>query len=115
MTRYILSIIQPDGPPPPPETLGPIMAELARVNADMTAAGVRVMAAGLAPASEAFVIRDGRGSVEITDGPFAETKEHFGGFTIIEVVDRAQAEHWAGRLAGAITLPIEARRLIEHA
>lgn len=114
MTRYILSIIQPDGPPPPPETLGPIMAELSRVNADMTAAGVRVMAAGLAPASEAFVIRDGRGAAEITDGPFAETKEHFGGFTIIEAADRAAAEHWAGRLTAAITLPIEVRRLIEH-
>ena len=43
MTRYILNIIQPDGPPPPPETLGPIMADLARVNADMTAAMGRVL------------------------------------------------------------------------
>lgn len=113
MTRYILSIIQPDGPPPPPETLSPIMADLAKVNADMTAAGVRVMAVGLAPAGEAFVIRDGRGAAEITDGPFAETKEHFGGFTIVEVTDVEAAKHWAGRLSAAITLPIEVRRLLD--
>ena len=63
MPRYILSIIQPDGPAPSPEFLAPILKNLAKVNADMTAAGVRVMAAGLAPANEAFVVRGGRGRV----------------------------------------------------
>jgi hypothetical protein len=113
MPRYILSIIQPDGPAPSAEFLEPIMRDLAAVNADMTAAGVRVMAVGLTPAGEAFVVRGGRGSIAVTDGPFAESKEHIGGFTIVEVADRAQAEHWATRLAEAITLPIEVRELVE--
>jgi hypothetical protein len=113
MPRYILSIIQPDGPPPSEEFLAPIMADLARVNADMTAAGVRVMAVGLHPAGEAFVVRGGRGNVAVTDGPFAETKEHIGGFTIIEVENAKQARHWATRVHEAITLPIEVRELYE--
>jgi len=112
MPRYILSIIQPDGPPPPPEVLDPIMEAVARVNADMTAAGVHVMAAPLAPAGEAFVVRGGRGTPAVTDGPFAESKEHIGGFNIIEVADVEQARQWAGRLAEAITLPIEVRQLV---
>lgn len=115
MPRYILSIIQPDGPTPSAEFLEPILKDLAEVNADMTAAGVRVMAVGLAPANEAFVVRGGRGTLAITDGPFAESKEHFGGFTIVEVDDVEQAKHWAGRLASAITLPIEVRELYSHA
>lgn len=113
MPHYILNVIQPDGPPPPPETLGPIMADLARINAAMTAAGIWVMAAGLAPANEAFVVRGGRGTPAITDGPFAESKEHIGGFTIVEVATVDEARDWAGRLSAAITLPIEVRRLVE--
>lgn len=113
MPHYMLSIIQPDGPPPSQEFLAPIIADLARVNADMTAAGVRVMAAGLGPAGEAFVVRGGRGNVAVTDGPFAESKEHIGGFTIVEVEDAAQARYWATRLHEAITLPIEVRQLVE--
>lgn len=113
MPRYILSIIQPDGPAPSPEFLAPILKDLAAVNADMTAAGVRVMAAGLAPANEAFVVRGGRGTPAITDGPFAESKEHFGGFTIVEVASVDEARDWASRLAAAITLPIEVRQLLE--
>lgn len=112
MPRYILSIIQPDGPAPSAEFLEPIMRDLAQVNTDMTVAGVRVMAAGLTPASEAFVVRGGRGTPAVTDGPFAESKEHIGGFTIIDVADVEQARHWAERLAAAITLPIEVREIL---
>lgn len=113
MPRYILSIIQPDGPAPSAEFLAPILKDLAAVNADMTAAGVRVMAAGLHPAGEAFVVRGGRGNVAVTDGPFAESKEHIGGFTIVEVTGPVQARYWATRLHEAITLPIEVRAMRE--
>ncbi|HRD46581.1 MAG TPA: YciI family protein [Caulobacter sp.] len=113
MPRYILSIIQPDGPAPSPEFLAPILKDLSAVNADMTAAGVRVMAAGLKPSAEAFVVRGGRGAVAVTDGPFAESKEHIGGFTLIEVMGPEQARYWATRLHEAITLPIEVRELVE--
>ncbi|HQT55745.1 MAG: YciI family protein [Phenylobacterium sp.] len=111
MPRYLLSIIQPDGPPPPPEFLGPIMADLVKVNADLSAAGARVFAAGLTPPSGAKVLKLQDGEVQVTDGPFVEAKAQIGGFTVIEVADETAALAWGGRFAKAITLPIEVRAL----
>ncbi|HSL35969.1 MAG TPA: YciI family protein [Arthrobacter sp.] len=45
----------------------------------------------------------------MTDGPFAEAKEHVGGFTVIEAADLDAALGWAEKLARATTLPIEVR------
>jgi hypothetical protein len=54
-------------------------------------------------------LRDG--DVLMTDGPFAEGKEHIGGFTIIKAPDLDAALDWARKLARASTLPIEVRPL----
>ncbi|MES2340487.1 MAG: YciI family protein [Pseudomonadota bacterium] len=111
MSRYLLSIYQPDGPAPPPEFLEPIMAELAQVNADLRAAGGWVFAGGLLPPDQASVLRMADGELLVTDGPFVESKEHLGGFTVIEAPDPETALFWAARFARAITLPIELRPL----
>jgi hypothetical protein len=108
MTQYLLSVYQPDGDPPPPETLGPIMRDLDALNREMKAAGVWVFTAGLHSPSTATVLRVKDGDVLMTDGPFVEGKEHLGGFTVIDVPDLDAALHWAGRIAQAIDLlPIE--------
>lgn len=109
MPRYLLSVMQPDGPPPPPATLDPIMRDVRAVNREMDAAGVAVLRAGLAPARAAAVVRRSGSGMVVTDGPYAETKEHIGGFALIEVADREAALAWAGKLAAATTLPIEVR------
>ena len=57
MAHYLLSIYQPDGPPPPRERLEPIMRDVAAVRDEMTAAGAWVFTAGLHPASTATVVR----------------------------------------------------------
>ena len=64
MPQYLMNVIQPDGPPPEPEVLGPIMENLARLRQDMKDAGVWVFSAGLHPASSATVLRpeDGAGA-----------------------------------------------------
>jgi hypothetical protein len=111
MPRYLLSIYQPDGPPPPPEVLQPILRDMAAVNAELHAAGAWVFAAGLQPQGVASVVRSKGGSVVITDGPFTESKEQLGGFSIIEAADHKAALVWAEKLARAITLPIEVRPL----
>ena len=49
------------------------------------------------------------GELLMTDGPFAEGKEHLGGFTIIRAPDLDAALEWGGRLARATTLPVEVR------
>ena len=78
---------------------------------DMTAAGVFLFAEGGIDASTAVcsvVSKDGK--PVFTDGPFAETKEHLGGFTVVEVPDDEAARYWAGRLAVALDWPQEVHR-----
>src|SRR5262245_19000072 len=109
MARYLLSVYQPDGSLPAPEDLAKIVADVEAVDRDIRAAGVWVFAGGLFPPSTATVIRARDGQLLITDGPFAEGKEHLGGFTIVDAADLDAALEWAGRLAEATTLPIEVR------
>ncbi|HLR85504.1 MAG TPA: YciI family protein [Nocardioidaceae bacterium] len=109
MTQYLLGIYQPDGPPPPPETLDPMMAELTALTEEMKAAGAWVFDLGLQPAEIATVVRDDGGDALVTDGPFVEGKEHLGGFTLIEAPDLDAALEWARRISAATTLPIEVR------
>ena len=109
MTTYLLSVYQPDGPVPAPETLAKIGEDLDALNAEMRGAGVWVFSNGLMPPSTATVLRAQEDDILMTDGPFAEGKEHLGGFTIVDVPDLDAALDWGGRLARATTLPIEVR------
>ena len=114
MKEYLLSIYQPDGPTPPAEFLEPIMARVAAFQAEVREAGAWVFAAGLHPASAATTIRVSGAEVLMTDGPFAEGKEHIGGFTIVRAADLDAALGWARKLAAATTLPIEVRPIAER-
>ncbi|WP_434445755.1 YciI family protein [Lentzea sp. E54] len=108
--KYLLSIYQPDGEAPPPEVLDPIMADLAALNEEMRAKGAWVFAAGLHPPSTATVLTAKDDDVLMTDGPFAEGKEHIGGFTVIQAADLDEALEWGRRLAGVLRpLSIEVR------
>ncbi|MCB5293022.1 hypothetical protein BJQ90_02467 [Arthrobacter sp. SO3] len=89
------------------------MQDLEALNREMKAAGAWLFAAGLHPTDTATVVRRQGTEVLITDGPFAEAKEHLGGFTVIEAEDLDAALGWAGKLARATTLPIEVRP-IQH-
>jgi hypothetical protein len=110
MRHYLLSIYQPDGDPPPPEFLEPIMADLGRLNDDLKAAGAWVFSAGLHPAGSATVIRARDGEPLLTDGPFTEGKEHLGGFTVIAAPDLDAALAWGRRMATVLRpLAIEVR------
>jgi hypothetical protein len=112
MKQYLLSIYQPDGDPPPPEVLDPIMRELSALNEEMRAKGVWVFAAGLHAPSTATVLRAKDDELLTIDGPFVEGKEHLGGFTVIQVADLDEALEWGGRLARVLSrLSIEVRPL----
>jgi hypothetical protein len=111
MQQYLLSIYQPDGDPPPPEVLEPIMRDLEAVNAEIRAAGAWVFSGGLYPPRTATVVRLKDSELLTTDGPYIEGKEHIGGFTVIQAPDLDAALEWGGKLARAITLPIEVRPL----
>ena len=109
--QYLLSVYQPDGDPPPPEVLDGIMRDVDAWRQELKAAGAWVFTARLHPASTATVVRLRDGEVLITDGPFAEGKEHVGGFTIITAPDLDTALEWGRKAARATTLPVEVRPL----
>jgi hypothetical protein len=113
MKQYLLSVYQPDEGPLPAPALQQIVADLDALNAEMKAAGAWVFAAGLHPASTATVVRVAAGEMLMTDGPYAEGKEHIGGFTIVRAPDLDAALEWGRRLAEATTLPIEVRPFMD--
>lgn len=109
MKQYLLSIYQPDGPPLPPERLGPIMRDVTAAIEEMKAAGAWVFNGGLHPPETATVLRLSGADVLTTDGPYTEGKEHIGGFVVIKAADLDAALAWGRSLARALPLPIEVR------
>ena len=105
MKQYLLSIYQPDGEAPPPALLQQVMRDVNALVQETKAAGVWVFNGGLHPPSTATVVRLQRGDVLMTDGPFAEGKEHIGGFIIVKVPDLDAALEWARKMARVMTLP----------
>ena len=113
MQQYLLSLYQPDGDPPPPEVLDPIMAQLSDWRQDLIDAGAWVFTAGLYPPHTATVLRLADSEVLMTDGPYTEGKEHVGGFTVIRAPDLDAALDWGRRLTRITTLPIEVRPIVD--
>jgi len=110
MKQYLLSIYQPDGGTPPPEVLQKVMRDVNALVDETKTAGAWVFNGGLHPPSTATVVRIQEGDLLTTDGPFAEGKEHIGGFLIVKARDLDAALEWGRKLARVITpLPIEVR------
>ena len=106
MPQYLLSIYQPDGGMPDPETRARIATDLHRLNEELRESGSWVFTGGLyAPGSAAVVRADGM----MTDGPYVEGKEHIGGIYVITAPDLDAALKWGRKAAAATTLPIEVR------
>ena len=109
MKQYLMSVYQPAGDPPPPEILDPIMERVGQWNTELKAAGAWVFTGALHPASTATVVRQRDGEMVITDGPFAEGKEHLGGFTILAAPDLDAALAWSRKFVEITGLPVEVR------
>jgi len=101
MPQYLVANYLPDDFDPSTVTEA-MMEEIHALNREMIAAGVRRFACGIAPPAQAKTVRKQRnGSVQVTDGPYTETKEHMGGFWILEAANLDEALAWARK--GAIT------------
>jgi len=109
MPQYLVAIQLPDGYDGSKE--GPAMVrDIDALNEELDAAGARVFAGGLEPASKAKSLRaQPDGEVVITDGPYLETKEHMGGFWILEAADLEEALAWGRKAAVACRAPVEVR------
>ena len=110
MTQYMLSVYDVEGNEAlPQDEIEKMYADVDVLNQEMMDSGAWVFAGGLHPADTATVV-DGRGGeVVTTDGPFAETKEHIGGFWVIEASDLDAALDWAAKATVACQGAIEVR------
>ena len=113
MSQYLLSTyaVQGEvlGAPRTPEEIQTFMERVAAVEADMDASGTFVFGGALHGPDAATVVRKSDDDLLMTDGPFAESKEHIGGFYIINADDLDEAVAWAGKVVNAINHPIEVR------
>lgn len=87
------------------------VAQVGEFNAALMEAGAFVFGAGLQPRAAAQVMRPDDSGVITVDGPYVESKEHIGGFWIIEAPDADAARTWATRAASACEQPVELRPL----
>ncbi|HUI81117.1 MAG TPA: YciI family protein [Bryobacteraceae bacterium] len=97
--RYMLLVYSTAGPDGlAPEEAARISAGHSQVMAEATRKGVLVGAEPLAPTSTATTVRVQNGKALVTDGPFAETKEHLAGYYIIECANLDEAIDWAAKI-----------------
>ena len=114
MPLYLVAIHHPDNYDPSVEGEA-MVRDIDFLNEEMEAAGVRIFAGGLQPASMAKSLRVQRdGAVLITDGPYTETKEHVGGFWLLEAADLDAALAWGRKAAVACRAPVEVRAFVRH-
>ena len=110
MTQYLLSVHHTaDETPPSPEDMQKAFRQVDAFNEKVQAAGAWVFGGGLHPPDSATVVRVEDGETIMTDGPFAETKEHLGGFWIITAPDLDAALEWAAQGSAACMGPVEVR------
>ncbi|KPM52288.1 transcription initiation protein [Frankia sp. CcI49] len=88
-----------------------MLARIGRYNEELMRAGVVVAAEGLDDPSEGVVVDFSGDTPVVTDGPYGETKELFGGFYLIEVASREEAIEWARRLPAVPGSKCEIRRV----
>jgi len=109
MTQYLVAIHHPDDYDPSTEDEA-MSRDIDVLNDEMVAAGVRIFVGGLSPARRAKSLRaQPGGKVLITDGPYLETKEHIGGFWVLEAADLDEALAWGRKAAVACRAPVEVR------
>ena len=109
MPQYLVAIHLPDDYEPSREDKA-MERDIDVLNEEMEAKGVRIFAGGLRPASSAKSLRaQPGGKVLITDGPYLETKEHIGGFWILEAADLDEALAWGRKAVVACRAPVEVR------
>ena len=108
MPQYLVTGYLPDDFDPSAQDPS-VIEDIHALNREMIAAGVRKFAAGLGPSRTLRPQPDGE--LLLTDGPYLETKEHIGGFWILECADLDEAVAWVRKGAKACRAPVELREI----
>jgi hypothetical protein len=112
MPQYLLSVHSvagEAGPQMTEEEMKQSWTEMQALNEEMRSADAWVFGGALHDPDTATVVRVSAGELLTTDGPFAESKEHLGGFYIIEADDLDAALVWASKTTAIVKKPIEVR------
>ena len=110
MTEYLIAFNDEWVPDYTEEEMAERSEAVKALRAEMKAAGVYVFLGGLDGSAPVFSVEVSGDAPVFTDGPYVETKEHLGGFTIVDVADEDAARMWAARAAAACGWPQEVRR-----
>lgn len=112
MPQYLVCNYIPDNFDPSTVT-ETMVDQIHALNRELIAAGIRKFACGVSPAAQAKTLRtQPDGNVLVTDGPFTETKEHMGGFWILECANMDEALTWARKAAIVCDVVGEVRELL---
>ena len=95
-----------------PEENAKLQAACAREDEELQQQGKLVAARALRPTSEAVTVRIRGSKISRTDGPFAETKEHLGGYYLMDCADLDEAIKWAAQIPGAKYGTVELRPVV---
>lgn len=110
MNQYLFSVHSVEGAAmPSPETIQRMYRDVDAFNTEMQKENAWVFAGGLHEPSTATVVRVDGAEPSFTDGPFAEAKEHLGGFWVLKARDLDAALALAVRAAKACGAPVEVR------
>ena len=110
MTEYLVAFNDEWVPDHTDEELREKSKALRPLIAEMKAAGVLIFTGGLDDAGPLFSVDVSSGTPLFSDGPYVETKEHLGGFAVVDVADEEAARLWAAKIAVACGWPQEVRR-----
>lgn len=112
MPQFLIAIQHPENYDPSQEGEA-MIREISALNEEMDAAGARRFAGGLEAANQAKSLRkQPNGEVVVTDGPYVQSKEHVGGFWILEAADMDEALEWARKAVIACRVPVEVRAFL---
>ncbi len=114
MTEYLIAAHEEWVPDYSEDQMQEMSQAVKALRAEMKAAGVYVFLGGLDNSAPVFSVDATSGSPVFTDGPYIETKEHLGGFTIIDVPDEDAARMWAAEVAAACLGPTRCAAFKSH-
>ena len=107
--KYMFLLYGPELPEPGTEEARTLLEQWSTARQAMADAGVLIDCAPLQPPAASTTVRVRGGETLLTDGPAAEIKEQFGGFTLIECDDLDDALKWAARIPTALDGSVEVR------
>ena len=95
-----------------PEEMQAVSQAYAEVTQEMDQKGILLAGDALYPTETATTVRVRGGQRNVTDGPFAETKEQLGGFYVLDCKDLDEAIEWAAKIPGSQHGSVEVRPIM---